>query len=397
MKSVPSLLSLAVLATLSAPVAAETSFDMIAGSEISFEGLLQSDYYRYSNDFANLDSAGNDGADSDAGLRRAELVFKGKGPGSLAWVLGYDVQGKKWLDVNASYKFGGATTATFGQFKQPNSLEELGSTKNNDFIAKAMSTNLYAVSRRVGVGVTTAGERWTLTGSVFDDELTRNTAKGQGVGGRFTFAPVNESGNLLHFGVSAISYEAADVGGEGRTQLRVRPGADMAGKRLIDAGLFTDADRIATLGLEGLWVRGPVKLQAEWMKSRISRDLHEDFDSSSWYVSGVWNLTGETWGYKNGVATTPLPTEPGHGMWQLAARYDHADLNDGSVTAPGVVDGVLGGKESNWTVGVNWYLRSNFKLAMNYVKVKSERYSSSLASFVDDDPSILELRAQLYW
>ena len=37
-----------------------------------------------------------------------------------------------------------------GQFKQPNSLEELSSTKNNDFISKAMVTNTFGVARRLG-------------------------------------------------------------------------------------------------------------------------------------------------------------------------------------------------------------------------------------------------------
>jgi phosphate-selective porin OprO/OprP len=116
-------------------------------------------------------------------------------------------------------------------------------------------------------------------------------------------------------------------------------------------------------------------------------------------VSGVWNITGETWGYKDGVTTTPLPANPTGGMWQVGLRYDHVDLNEGDFTAPSTVTGVLGGKESNWTVGVNWYLRSNFKLAANYVKVSSEKYQAGLATpaFVNDDPSILEFRAQFYW
>ena len=46
--------------------------------------------------------------------------------------------------------------------------------------------------------------------------------------------------------------------------------------------------------------------------------------------------------------TTGLPDEPGRGMWQLGARFDHIDLNDGGLKAPAVVggtplvDGVLG-------------------------------------------------------
>ncbi len=397
MKVAPKLLALAVLAALSTPALAETEFDVIGGSEISFEGLLQADYNWFNNDFANLNGSTNDGADSDSGMRRAELVFKGKGPGMWNWVVGYDAFGKKWLDTNVSYKFSGNTSASFGQFKQPISLEELSSTKNNDFVSKAMTTNLYAISRRVGLGVTTGGEDWTLTGSVFGRELTRNTGEGNGYGARFTWAPMHDSGKILHFGLSTISYEAKDSLADGRTQLRVRPDADLSGKRLVDSGLFTDANRISTVGLEGLWVHGQFKAQAEYMKNTITRDLHPDFSSDSWYVSGVWNLTGETWGYKGGVVSTPLPTEPASGMWQLAARYDHADLNDGSFTAPSTVTGVLGGKESNWTVGVNWYWRSNFKLAMNYVKVSSERFNTSSKLFVKDDPSILEFRAQVYW
>lgn len=397
MNVAPKLLALAVLAALSTPALAETEFDVIGGSEISFEGLLQADYNRFNSDIADLNGSAKDGKDSDSGMRRAELVFKGKGPGMWSWVVGYDASSKKWLDTNLTYKFSGTTSATFGQFKQPISLEELSSTKNNDFISKAMTTNLYAVSRRVGLGVTTGGEDWTLTGSVFDRELTRNNGEGKGYGARFTYAPMHDSGNILHFGLSGISYEAADSLADGRTQLRVRPDADLAGKRLIDAGLFTDANRIKTLGVEGLWVSGQFKLQGEYMKNTITRDLHPNFGSDSWYVSGVYNLTGETWGYKNGVVTTPLPSEPASGMWQVAVRYDKADLNDGSFSAPSTVNGVLGGKESNWTVGVNWYWRSNFKFALNYVKVSSERFNNSSKLFVQDDPSILEFRAQMYW
>jgi phosphate-selective porin len=52
---------------------------------------------------------------------------------------------------------------------------------------------------------------------------------------------------------------------------------------------------------------------------------------------------------------------------------------------------VLGGKESNWTIGVNWYCAANFKLAANYVKVSSEKYNSVSHTFVDDDPSTVRV------
>ena len=411
MKVMPKILAAAVLAALSSPAFADLPLDVIGGSEVSFEGLVQADSYWYNNDVAILGSTGGatagDGVDTDFGLRRAELVFKGKGPGMWNWVIGYDAKADKFLDTNISYKFSGFTTLKVGQYKQPNSLEELSSTKNNDFISKAMTTNLQGVGRRVGIALGTGADNWTVLGSVFSRELTRNLGEGNGFGGRATWAPMLEEGNYLHLGLSGVQYDARDAGsavgavpafdGDGRARFRVRPDADLTGTRLIDSGQITDGDKIRTIGLEGAWVHGSFKLQGEYMDTNLGRDTHDDYNFDSYYVTAVYNLTGESWGYKDGVITTPLPNEPASGMWQLGLRYDHADLNDGSFTAPATVTGVLGGEESNWTVGVNWYLRSNFKLALNYVDVSSERYSSSKKLFVQDDPSIIEVRAQLYW
>ena len=411
MNVAPKLLAAAILAALSSPALAEIEFDVIGGSEISFEGLVQADYYKYNRDVAALGFTGGttagDGINTDFGMRRAELVLKGKGPGMWNWVIGYDARADKFLDTNVSYRFSGFTTLKVGQFKQPNSLEELSSTKNNDFIAKAMTTNLQAVARRVGASLVTGADQWSVTGSVFTRELTRNLGEGNGYGVRGTWAPILDTGSILHLGVSMVDYEARDAGsvvgatlafdGDNRARFRVRPGADLTGTRLVDSGQFTDADRIRTIGLESFWVHGPVKLQGEMMKTEVTRTVNQDYSFDSFYVSGLWNLTGETWGYKDYVVTTGLPNEPANGMWQLGVRYDKVDLNDGKFTAPSTVTGVLGGKESNWTVGLNWYLRSNFKIALNYVKVNSERYNSTKKLFVEDNPSIIEVRTQLYW
>src|SRR5690606_21943617 len=383
MNTRPSFLSLCLLALMASPAArAEIPIDAIAGSDVSFEGLLQADGYWYDSDVLNLDADAGDGLDHDFGLRRAEIAFKGKGPGNFEWAAGYDASGDgKFLDVFAKYKLGGNSGRylQIGQFKQPGSMEELSSSKNNDFIAKAMATNTFAISRRLGVGAGIAESNWGITASVFGRELTRNRAHGSGYAARAFWAPVNDKGRLMHLGLSHADYDTdADT-----LRLRVRPGADMA-NRLIDTGNMTDTDRIATTGVEALWVNGPVKLQGEYMRSDVTRYRpgSSDFTGGSGYVSALWNLTGETWGYRNGVPTTGLPDNPGSGMWQLGLRYDTVDLDDA---------GVPGGTMDALTAGVNWYVRSNFKFMLNYVKVDSERAGTS------DDPSIIEARAQFHW
>jgi len=427
MKLSRSTLSVALLAVLAAPAAhAEIAFDVIGGSEISFEGLVQADYNYFDNDFANLNGDAPDGKDSDNELRRAELVLKGKGPGNIDWVVGYDAKADKWLDVNAKYKMGGDANHYFqlGQFKQPNSLEELSSTKNNDFISKSVVTNTYGIARRLGAAYHYGTNDWGLTASYFTRELTEHpapTPHGPGFGFRGNWAPINDKGSILHFGLSFVDYDTfTDT-----TRIRARPNADLAGQRIVDSGNMTNADRQQTIGGEAMWVTGPFKAQAEYMQSTVERYNNgnvrqsHDFDSSAWYISGLWNITGETWGYKDGVPTTPLPDNPGSGMWQAGLRFDSIDLDDGTAipgatpTAASVVDGVLGGQMDTWTVGVNWYWRSNFKFMLNYVMVDSSRYfvRTPAAPYadnpannnvlvngkVDDNPNIIEARVQLYW
>ena len=138
------------------------------------------------------------------------------------------------------------------------------------------------------------------------------------------------------------------------------------------------------MGLESFWVHGPFKLQGEYMRSNVERygTGAQDFTGTAGYVSGVWNISGETWGYKAGTPTTPLPENPGSGMWQLGLRYDTMDLNDNVV---------LGGTMNTITAGVNYYWRSNFKFMLNYVMADSTKAG------IDDNPNIVEARVQFHF
>ena len=388
MKLSRSTLSVALLAALVAPAAhAEITLDVIGGSEVSFEGLVQADFYKFDSDTIDYgaDSSSDlDGDDYLNELRRAELVLKGKGPGNIEWVLGYDAKDDKFLDANIKYKFGNNANhfIQVGQYKQPGAtMEELSSTKNNDFISKSSITNSIGTARRLGAQYNIGDANWGVTASYFGRELTRNREHGSGYGVRGYFAPINEQGNVLHLGVS---YTDKDTDGD-VIRLRARPMADMVPTRFVDTGSsgLRASDRNSVIGVEGLWVTGPVKVQAEYMSTDVKRyGSFDDFTGDGYYISGLWNVTGETWGYKSGVPTTGLPDNPSVGMWQLGLRYDTIDLTDGAV---------VGGEMDSWTAGVNWYWRSNFKFMLNYVAVKQEK------GVLNDDPNILEARMQFFW
>ena len=406
-----STLSLALLGALGAFVApaahAQVAIDVIGDSEVTFEGLVQADMNWYDDDVTALSADAPDGDDADYEMRRAELVLKGKGPGNIEWVMGYDAKADKWLDVNVKYKLGGDANHFFqvGQFKQLNSMEELSSTKNNDFISKAATTNTFGIARRLGAMYNYGTNDWAIAASYFTRELTEHpspTPHGPGYGVRAYWAPINDKGSILHLGVSYNNYDTfTDT-----QRWRVRPQADLA-NRIIDTNNMLNTDRVSTVGVESFWVHGPFKLQGEYMDSDTERygtgSSAQDFSGKGAYLSALWNITGETWGYKGGTPTTPGPNEPGKGKWQLGLRYDTIDLNDGTVVAPTTpggtpsVAGVLGGEMDAYTLGVNWYWSSNFKFMLNYVAVDSSKYQRAVNSVVDDNPNIFEARFQFYW
>lgn len=390
-----SLLPCALLASLAPAARAEALIGTIGGSEVGFEGLVQADYNHFDADSYDLDGDGVndavdyaggdlDGEDGNWDMRRAELVLEGKGPGKLEWVLGFDANDDRFLDVNLKYKLGGRAGQFLqaGQFKQPGAtLEELSSTRNNDFISKSSIANTFGTARRLGVQYGVGGAGWGAAASYFGRELSRNREHGGGFGLRGYFAPIDGDGNVLHVGAS---YTDKDTDGD-TLRLRARPMADLAGTRFVDTGSsgLLGSDRSRVVGLETLWVSGPFKLQAEYMRTRVERlQGLDDFSGDGFYASGLWNLTGETWGYKSGVPTTALPDDPARGMWQWGLRYDTIDLTDGDV---------VGGRMHSWTAGLNWYWRSNFRVSLNYVAVEQDKGG------IEDDPDIAEARLQIHW
>ncbi len=94
---------------------------------------------------------------------------------------------------------------------------------------------------------------------------------------------------------------------------------------------------------------------------------------------GTWFVTGEFKTYKQGMFSYPVPNDPGKGALELGLRYSAINLDDGTIH---------GGEEQNLTVGANWYWRSNFKVALDYTVVSSEKAG------ISDDPNVLNARFQ---
>ncbi len=377
--------ALLALATFNAK--ADLTVDVIGDQEVIFEALIQADKNWFSNDFSLNNGAVISPTQrisqtllDDAGMRRAELIMRGKSDTS-DWSVGFEGRANRWLDVFYRKRFGVFATWRVGQYKQPNSLEELVATRHNDFVAKSVTTSAFAIARRTGIELANGADHWSVQGSIFNREITNNGQKASGYGARFTYAPIYnvtelfEADQALHLGISYIGYDPS----KNTVRLNPRPEADFANVRLIDSANLTDADDAKQYGAEVGYFQGPLKLNYEYVDADYSRKSNPTFSPESWYLSAVYNLTGEKFGYRTGLYTVPLPKDSA-GLWQVGARFSKLNANSGRV---------LGGEQEALTLGVNWYWRNNFKFMANYSLVRSER------GLFENDPNVVELRAQI--
>jgi len=358
---------LAVVSALSLPVHAEYQFDRIGDYDAFVDGVLQTDANYFDDDHRDFVN--------DAEFRRAEIIFRLKNEKNTEFYVGYDPRADKWLDVYAKFMVGPGGQVRVGQYKQNMNMEELISTKSIDFVSRALP-NLFTIGRRLGVDYMQFGSNWTASAGIYDRELTNNGGKGTGVVLRGTYAPIYDLEETLHFGVAVSSQEQfKDV-----ARFSTRPEADLANFRLVDTGNIAGAERNNQIGLEAAYSNGPWAIQSEYIRADVSRSGGLDnYVADGYYVYGTWFVTGEFKAYKQGKFDYPVPNDPGKGALQLGLRYSAVNLDDGAV---------LGGEEQNWTIGANWYWRSNFKVSLDYTAVSSEKAG------VSDDPNLVTARFQ---
>ncbi|MEZ0246906.1 MAG: OprO/OprP family phosphate-selective porin [Methylophilaceae bacterium] len=119
-------------------------------------------------------------------------------------------------------------------------------------------------------------------------------------------------------------------------------------------------------------------------------------DHDAWEVAASYLLTGEDASFKGVKPKRDFDLDKGGwGAWELVARYSRIDLDEDTFknrngqyagenrTAPNTInsayaDGTLSAESAQtWTLGVNWYLNQNAKVALNYLQTSFDGGASS--------------------
>jgi phosphate-selective porin OprO/OprP len=296
------------------------------------------------------------------------------------------------IDFNAEYDFAGGAVGfrnvwlgtnlcnlayfQVGSMKEPFGLEELTPDLFVSFLERSAPSAVFAPAYNTG---------FMLSNTAFDDRLAwaigafRDAGDNANDVGNATSGEVNytarvagrpwvgeEPNQFIHLGAAGSLRRPSDdtVRYSARPELRLAP--------VMADTLAISSDQARLFELESAAVFGPFSAQAEYYRACVEDDSDgsasagQDSEFHGWAVQATFFVTGESRGYdaKKATFTRVTPKKnwdgggEGWGALELAARLDGLDLNDGPVE---------GGKLRNFTVGMNWYLNPNTKVALDWV------------------------------
>lgn len=356
------------------------------------------------------DNQGGSDEKSGVDVRRARIELQGTMYKHLMWKLDYEFgqteevkQG--FRDAYIRYLFKDQipdhpTMITVGQFKEYFGLESLNSSNHQPFVERALVSRVFhdfaeaGDGRRIGLGGQTAGnDFWTAALGVFGKNTVGDTydefADPIAIEGRTTISPVHTADTAVHVGVAA---NWIDVFAPDQVRFGQRPEARIGAQRFLDTGVIEGGDSVTRWGLELGGIYGPLWLQSEFLAADVHRTGESSVWLQGWHADVGWVLTGESRGYDwiNGVFLNPKPQHnfslagEGWGALEWAARYSVLDLNDQDVD---------GGKETNVTTGLHWFLNPNFAFKFDYTKV----LDVTGGDFAGVTPNEFLMRAQAFW
>lgn len=286
---------------------------------------------------------------------------------------------------------------TMGVFDPAFSLEKVSKREGTTFMERALPVEALSERRSGGIGILKRTPNAILNAGLFlfSPDYQGQSQSGQALVLHYVHAPLERKkeggiwgGRRIWAGLS-LSYRT-HVGGPD-TQFRSRPEIATIEDYYVDTGPIAGATDIVRLGFEASKVSGRLSWQTEILTARVKRQGMESVDFSGAYLLASWFLTEDTRNYNpaKGAFLTVDPQSPvrhgGIGAFELAARASYIDLTDRDV---------IGGKQANLSLGLNWYANSNWRLMLNLTKVLDVKRPGSI--YDGQDPLILSLRGQWY-
>lgn len=296
-----------------------------------------------------------------------------------------------YLSYTGLKPFGGNLAIEGGVMDVPYTLDE--ATSSNDILfMERSSAQVIAVNMAAGDFRSTLGTRWyndtfwagayvtgPTTGAIHSASSINppGTTEQYGVAARAAGQIVSGKDYSLHLGADAqfliqpphnLIANTQTLTFSDRPELRIDP------TTLISTGAMAGVSGAQIYSVEAAGTYGPLIVQGEYFWYNVDRNALPGLSSVKFqggYAQAGYVLTGETHRYNpaSGSYSGVVPANPfsmnggGWGAWEVAGRVSTMDLNDQLATA----NGVAGGRQTVYTLALNWYVNGNVRFMFDYL------------------------------
>ena len=267
------------------------------------------------------------------------------------------------------------TTITAGNVIAPFDGENMMSSNNLKLMERSLIAGL-SPNFLLGATANYHTDHWSFSLGAFEnpieaDPLT-DTDDGTSVVGRMVFSPVNVRRHAIHL-AAAIESRTLTTGAP--SQIGTRQEISLIRTRLLNTHQMAGVSGYINYNLEAMLIEDSWMLRAQYIHRANDAPTLGDPVFDGFTVEAAWVMTGERQRYSGSSGTYgPIHPRNNFGAVELAARYSTLDLSDGLVA---------GGEETNWTVGVNWYLTRNLRLMGNFVRAETSPGANGLPERLD--------------
>jgi phosphate-selective porin OprO/OprP len=294
-------------------------------------------------------------------LPDAEIDLSGTLYKHWTYLLTYKLDNRTIDDATLGYQTGntdidvGETGAYFGL---ANDAADPAAT----FLNAPMPALAFSPPNGQGVFFDTAIKNFGLQFSVFGQSIHTHSKGSSPIAetARVVYSPVHKNGNVWHFGLSLWQQT---VNGQHQASFSAAPEVQTPNQAtLVNTGTINNVSNYTEADLEFARVSGPWSVQSEYMQAWVRRQHNlSSLAFNGYYLTASYFLTGEsrTYSFPLGLFSGITPIRHSYGAWQVAARASHINLSDGDVR---------GGKETNYTLGLNWYPTHYLEIMTNYIR-----------------------------
>ncbi len=384
---------------------------------LELHGRIQADSY---NNISDGNSATTDRFD----IRRAYLYTQGKLYKNWEYLFVGSFQGTPQMvfwEMNAH--LWDEAQLKLGQYRFPFSINESTSSRNIDFMERAIPMQFipgidrgamlhgnptqglyYAVSavnggirNNAGLKSTGIDETSDVDGKDFLGHVSYNAAPLLG-----------HTDSIYHFGVSGSFGEQPTKPGDANYQLRAV--TETNSLKFFQADSFTDPSvNLSRVGATTVLAHGPLRFTGEYVNNNFTGTsaAGQDFDRSidAYYLSGHWMLTGESYAKSFGKQNAFGDIAPLHnfdmkgglGAWELAVRFSHMDASDfraSNAVGTGRLSNGFANQADAYTLGLKWIINPQVRVLANYVHTDFNQAVTSNGSTLKSEDG-LNFRTQI--